>query len=204
MIDLSTTRALADAATPGKWDGSGRSWSHDVAAPWTVDTGPDTPRIANHLTIEDAAHIAHNDPDHVRAMCDEIEMLRGLLARAADTLGELLPDCTTPAYGAPGHAHCAACCYGSMKVADGPAEQEAWLLVFREIPAALLREVRGGLLAPITLKKGLTGAKPEAFCRWVLDLLNFQPGDTLDDLFPGTGVMGRMVELVSEGATDDH
>jgi hypothetical protein len=42
---------------------------------------------------------------------------------------------------------------------------------------------------PITLKKGLTGAKPEAFCEWVLDLLNFQRGDILDDLYTGTGVM---------------
>lgn len=45
---------------------------------------------------------------------------------------------------------------------------------------------------PITLKKGLTGAKPEAFCEWVLDLLNVCPGDEVVDLFPGTGVMGRV------------
>jgi hypothetical protein len=51
----------------------------------------------------------------------------------------------------------------------------------------------GSLLAePITLKKGLTGAKPEAFCAWVLDLLNVQAGDEVADLFPGTGVMGRI------------
>lgn len=53
---------------------------------------------------------------------------------------------------------------------------------------------QGDLLAePITLKKGLTGAKPLAFCEWVLDLLNYQPGDTLIDLYPGTGVMGSAV-----------
>lgn len=46
---------------------------------------------------------------------------------------------------------------------------------------------------PITLKKGLTGAKSEAFCHWVLDLLNVQPGDQVLDLFPGTGVMSRVV-----------
>lgn len=39
----------------------------------------------------------------------------------------------------------------------------------------------------ITLRKGLTGAKPEPFNRWVLDLLGFIDGqDELDDLFPGT------------------
>lgn len=48
------------------------------------------------------------------------------------------------------------------------------------------------IASPITLKKGLTGAKPEAFCGWVLDLLNVQPGDTVIDVFPGTGVMGRV------------
>lgn len=49
------------------------------------------------------------------------------------------------------------------------------------------------LAEPITLKKGLTGAKPEAFCEWVLDLLNVTAEDEVVDLFPGTGVMGRVV-----------
>lgn len=50
------------------------------------------------------------------------------------------------------------------------------------------------LAEPITLKKGLTGAKPEAFCEWVLDLLNVRPEDEVVDLFPGTGVMGLVAE----------
>jgi hypothetical protein len=50
------------------------------------------------------------------------------------------------------------------------------------------------LAESITLKKGLTGAKPLKFCEWVLDLLNFQPGDTLIDLFPGTGIMQEAVK----------
>lgn len=53
--------------------------------------------------------------------------------------------------------------------------------------------VRDWCAENITLRRGLTGAKPEAVCRWVLDLLGFQLGDTLDDLFPGTGVMDRVV-----------
>lgn len=44
------------------------------------------------------------------------------------------------------------------------------------------------------------GRKPAAFCRWVLDLLGYESGDMIDDLFPGTGVMGRVVEgLASRG-----
>jgi hypothetical protein len=50
-----------------------------------------------------------------------------------------------------------------------------------------------GHLAPITLRRGLTGAKPESVCQWILDLLNWKPGDVIDDLYPGTGVMGRVV-----------
>lgn len=49
------------------------------------------------------------------------------------------------------------------------------------------------IVEPITLRKGLTGAKPERVCMWMLDLLNFVPGDTCDDLFPGTGIMGSCV-----------
>lgn len=44
--------------------------------------------------------------------------------------------------------------------------------------------------ANITLKRGMTGAKPDAFALWVLDLLNVQPEDTIDDLFPGSGAIG--------------
>jgi hypothetical protein len=38
------------------------------------------------------------------------------------------------------------------------------------------------------------GRKPAAYCRWVLDLLGFEPEtDTIDDLFPGSGAMGNVV-----------
>jgi hypothetical protein len=41
----------------------------------------------------------------------------------------------------------------------------------------------------ITLKKGLTGAKPAVFCFWLFDALNIQGDDVLDDLFPGSGAV---------------
>lgn len=53
---------------------------------------------------------------------------------------------------------------------------------------------RDFLAEPITLKRGFTGAKPERFCRWVLDLLGWKPGDEVDDLYPGTGVFGRVLK----------
>ena len=42
----------------------------------------------------------------------------------------------------------------------------------------------------ITLRKGLTGAKPESFVLWLFGLLGVQENDTVTDLFPGTGVVG--------------
>ena len=48
------------------------------------------------------------------------------------------------------------------------------------------------IAVPITLQRGLTGAKPEAFCRWVLDLLGYTEGDEIADLFPGTGTMAHI------------
>jgi hypothetical protein len=53
------------------------------------------------------------------------------------------------------------------------------------------------IVEPITLKKGLVGAKPENVCRWILDLLNVQTGDEVVDLFPGTGIMGRVAEVIT-------
>ncbi len=38
------------------------------------------------------------------------------------------------------------------------------------------------------------GQKPEPFCRWVFEWLGARPDDTLDDLFPGSGNVGRAWE----------
>lgn len=59
--------------------------------------------------------------------------------------------------------------------------------------------VRDWHSANVTLKKGLCGAKPESFCTWIIQLLGLQDEDTLDDLFPGTGVMGKVREAVRAG-----
>jgi len=47
-------------------------------------------------------------------------------------------------------------------------------------------------VAPMTTLPGrVIGAKPPVFCRWLFDLLGAQAGDTLDDLFPGSGAVTR-------------
>jgi DNA modification methylase len=57
--------------------------------------------------------------------------------------------------------------------------------------------VRDWHSANITLERGLTGAKPRSFCRWILEMLNAQPGDEVVDLFPGTGAFGSAWEQIS-------
>lgn len=49
--------------------------------------------------------------------------------------------------------------------------------------------VRDFVSANITLKKGIHGAKPQEFCFWLFDLLNCDPEDEFNDLFPGTGAV---------------
>lgn len=40
-------------------------------------------------------------------------------------------------------------------------------------------------------RDGLTGQKPRSFCEWIIRCLGAEHGDTLDDVFPGTGIMGE-------------
>lgn len=54
---------------------------------------------------------------------------------------------------------------------------------------------RDHLSENITLKKGLTGAKPLRFNQWILGLLNWKVGDDLIDLFPGTHGMQEALNL---------
>lgn len=46
----------------------------------------------------------------------------------------------------------------------------------------------------ITMKRGLTGAKPEAVCHWAFEVVAARPDDDLVDLFPGTGAVAKAWE----------
>lgn len=41
----------------------------------------------------------------------------------------------------------------------------------------------------ITLKRGLTGAKPEKWSHWLFGAMGLRPTDELDDLYPGSGAV---------------
>lgn len=49
---------------------------------------------------------------------------------------------------------------------------------------------RDWLSANVTLRKGVRGAKPPEFVRWLITLFNLTPADELVDLFPGSGAIG--------------
>ena len=54
--------------------------------------------------------------------------------------------------------------------------------------------VRDHVVANMTIGRGTHGAKPDAFCEWILGLLGCEPGDAVDDLFPGSGAFSMVAE----------
>ena len=83
----------------------------------------------------------------------------------------------------------------------GTSVQYAWepvLLYKGRYIKAQKPMVRDWLACPIAMKKGLIGAKPDKFNDWILQLLGFQKGDELVDLFPGTGGMAEAVARINE------
>ena len=51
--------------------------------------------------------------------------------------------------------------------------------------------MRDWVQCSITLKRGLTGAKPEEVCHWAFEMMGARPEDELVDLYPGTGGAGK-------------
>lgn len=51
--------------------------------------------------------------------------------------------------------------------------------------------MRDYIAEPMTMKRGLTGAKPDAVCRWCFQVMGAEPDDELHDLFPGSGAVTR-------------
>lgn len=64
-------------------------------------------------------------------------------------------------------------------------------------------EMPDSIKEPITLKRGLTGAKPEKVCRWAFELVGARPEDDLIDLFPGTGAVTKAWEMWRSDLTQE-
>ena len=61
-----------------------------------------------------------------------------------------------------------------------------------------IASVRDHISCNIAMKKGLQGAKPDAFNDYILDLLGYEEGDSFVDLYPGTGGMQEAIDRVVE------
>jgi len=49
--------------------------------------------------------------------------------------------------------------------------------------------LRDFISEPITIRRGLAGAKPQAVCRWCFEVMGAEPDDDLHDLYPGSGAV---------------
>jgi hypothetical protein len=54
--------------------------------------------------------------------------------------------------------------------------------------------MRDWIQEPITLQRGMIGAKPERVCQWAFALVGAEEGDELVDLYPGSGAVTRAWE----------
>jgi hypothetical protein len=135
-------------------------------------------------------HLGGSEVDHVQLIA-QLESYDGwALSLSTPTLQHILAICPTDvriaAWVKP---------FCSWKPGVNPAY--TWEPVIWKSSRKRTREqvtVRDYVATSITLQRGLTGAKPEAFCYWLFELLNIQPGDTFDDLFPGTRAVTRAFE----------
>ena len=48
------------------------------------------------------------------------------------------------------------------------------------------------LMESAASQRGLFGAKPPAFARWIIELLVAEPDDSIEDLFSGSGSVGAV------------
>ena len=91
--------------------------------------------------------------------------------------------------------------FSSFKPNVNPAY--AWEPVIFKPARARGREkltVRDWVSTSITLRKGLSGAKPEAFSFWLFEILGAEPIDEFIDMFPGTGAVSRAWDKWKTGA----
>jgi hypothetical protein len=130
-----------------------------------------------------------DDPETHRSLIERLcsEYDAWALSLSAPSLRVILPmcpeDCRVSPWVKP---------FAVFKPGVNPAY--AWEPVIWRSPRRRTRQqptVRDWVSANITLKKGLTGAKPEQFAMWLFEILNLEPEDEFHDLFPGTGIITR-------------
>ena len=141
----------------------------------------------------DPSGIPAEEVDHVK-LIEQLNTYDGwALSCSSPTLGYLLtltPDARVAAWVKP---------FASWKPTQ--RVQYTWEPVIfkptRPRGSKSVSSVRDYVSANITLRKGTHGAKPDAFCDWILSILGYvKAEDTIDDLFPGSGSLARAIERI--------
>lgn len=112
------------------------------------------------------------------------------LSLGSNTLHALLPLC-------PPDVRVGAWVKGWCSWKPGVHPKYAWEpVIYRGArkPVAGARATRDWVQCNVSTGQPVVGAKPEAFCLWIFDLLGMHPDDELVDLFPGSGAVGRAWE----------
>lgn len=147
------------------------------------------------------AYLYRGHPDHAGEV-DHVELIGRLqtydgwaLSTSAAALPLVLGICATYVR----RVRVAAWVKGVRTNAAGRWPQNAWEPVVYAggrpvVGAARVDALVHGVSPMTTLPTRVIGAKPATFSRWMFDLLGAQAGDTLDDMFPGSGAVARAWE----------
>lgn len=142
-----------------------------------------------YLHLHDEALIWDSKESHldlIRRLCDEYSDGWALSCNPRD-LQWLLPACPTD-------VRVCAWVKNYHQIRPNVSVQYAWEPVIirggRQIKGRNPM-VRDWMSTPAMKQTGTPGSKPHSFNRWVLTMLGYQEGDSLDDLFPGSGGMDR-------------
>ncbi len=71
----------------------------------------------------------------------------------------------------------------------GARVQYAWEPVIVRKVRPPRHSIRDWLDESMSMKRGVTGAKPRAVCWWLFEAVGATPDDILDDMFPGSGAV---------------
>lgn len=112
------------------------------------------------------------------------------LSTSSKTLWEILHLC-------PSDIRVLAWCCGDARRPPFRGLTSAWqpLIIRRgRVPSTSCLDFLVGTRVPDGPQSGFDGFKPEMYCFWLFRCLGARPGDVLDDLFPGSGAVGRAWE----------
>ena len=72
----------------------------------------------------------------------------------------------------------------------------------KPVVGGLTVPLRDYLSEPITMQRGVSGAKPERVCWWLFEAVGAEPDDQLDDMYPGSGAVARAWDTWCERVTN--